>query len=145
MTVGSAVREYLRTLTAVTTRATAIRRRRLIQSDNWMKNDFILLFVNDENFDTQNISGKSDLVTANITISCISSDVDRAWELAEAVRTNNENPGSGLQGAVVREDDYSFDAMLESRSERDIPNQDGSDSGLVTVDSEYTIKYYETV
>jgi len=49
-----------------------------------------------------------------------------------------------MQGCRVRNNTVDFDAMLEKRHIGVVMNPDGSDSGLYSVDSIFTVKYYET-
>lgn len=144
MQIEDAIVAKLLTLTAVTAITTTIRPDQLAQTDNPKTTPGIIVSVDEETFDDQNIGGTADVVTAMVAISAISASKTRARLLAEAIRSNGTNPGTGLQGCRVRNGTVDFDMMLEKRSSGYVPNMDGSDSGLFAVESVFTVKYYET-
>lgn len=133
--------------TAVAALTTAIRPYMLDQKRDKPLEDAtpaIVIVINEETFEDQNIEGKCDLVTASVTISAWSGKLRIARTLAEAIRSNATNPGTGLQGCTVRSGASNFDAMLENRKIGRLMNEDGSDTGLYSVDLLFTVKYYET-
>lgn len=148
MEIEEALVTRLLAQTAVTALTSTIRPDQLNQTDHPTSPDDtipgIIISVDDETFDDQNIEGTTDLVTARITISAISGKKRIARQLARAIAKNGTDPGTGLQGCKVRNGTVDFDAMLEKRMSGYIPNADGSDSGLYSVDSVFTVKYYET-
>ena len=146
MTIEEAIRTRLLAQNAVSALTTTIRVDQLDQKDrpDVPATPAILLSIDEETFDDQNISGTTDLVTATVTISAISCSKTLARSLAEAIRSNGTNPGTGLQGCKIRTGGMDYDMMLEKRVSGYIANQDGSDSGLYSVDSMFTVKYYQT-
>ncbi len=147
MTIEEAVRAKLLTQVAVTALTSTIRVDQLDQTDTPEDEDTpcILITVDQETFEDQNIGGTTDLVTATMTISGISSDRAVARAVALAIAKNGTDPGTGLQGyATARNAALVWDSMLERRVAGYIPTPDGSDSGLYSVDSVFTVKYYET-
>jgi hypothetical protein len=145
MTIQEAVRAWLLTRTAVTAITSTIRVDALDQRDKPDVTACILMTVDRKEYDTQNTDGKSDLVQATMMISAISGGRDSSEALAEAIRINGTDPGTGLMGSRVRSGGLNFDAMLESQDFGYIQNIDGSDSGLFSVDSQYTVFYYQTI
>jgi hypothetical protein len=146
MNIEDAIVARLLAQSAVSDLTTAIRPYKLRQDDK-PENDAtpaILFTVDGESFDDQNIGGTTDLVTAKVTVSAISGKLRIARQVASAIRNNGTDPGTGMQGCKVRNGTVNWDAMLEARSVGIVMNEDGSDSGLYSVDSVFTVKYYET-
>lgn len=89
------------------------------------------------------LAGKGGMVTATVTLSCRAVTLTQARALAEAVRTNSTNPGTGLAG--YSEDDPCIEAVLETESVGITPWDDGSTRAWFVVAQEYTIYTTETV
>jgi len=142
MTIEESVRAYLLTLSAVTTITTVIRPDELDQRDKPHERPAIIISVDNEDMDNT-LDGVCDMVNARIMVSAISSNKTSARLLAEAIRTNGTNPGTGMAGCTTS-GTLPFRAMLESRTSGYIPKEDGSASGLYSVDSMFAVTYYET-
>lgn len=142
MTLGEAIRAKLLTLNAVTLLVgDKIRPDQLAQSDRLPA---ILISVDEE--EPQNdLDGHGGLVDATVTISAIDSNATRARQLAEAIRSNNTNPGTGLAGFTGLAGDVHIDAILNRKSSDFLANDDGSEGGVFSIDSIYTVWYSETV
>ena len=106
----------------------------------------ILIRVNKE--EPQNDMGcQGGLVIADVSIISCAVNLDAARELAEAIRSNGTNPGTGLAG-----DDWTIigipgaveSCCLIYSSLDFIPFGDDSDEGIFTIDSHYTIIFDET-
>lgn len=145
MTIQEAVRAWLLTRTAVTAITSTIRVDALDQRDKPDVTECILMTVDRKVCVAQNTDGKGDLVQATMTISSISGGRDESEALAEAIRINGTNPGTGLMGCQVRSGGLNFDAMWESDDLGYIEDIDGKASGLFSVDSQYTVFYYQTI
>ncbi len=146
MNIEEAIIARLESQTAVTALTTAIRPYKLRQTDK-PENDatpVIVFSIDEEMFDDQNIGGTTDLVTATVTVSAWSGKLKIARQLASTIRNNGTDPGSGMQGCRVRNGTVDWDAMLEKRNVGVVLNEDGTDTGLYSVDSVFTVKYYET-
>lgn len=145
MTIEEAVRAKLLTMSAVTAITTIVRVEQAEQRDDILGAAAVLILLDAEVFEEgQTIDGRCELVIATMTISAISGKSTRARALAEAIRTNGTVPGTGLQGCNVTGLGLDFEAMLERRTYGTVPNEDGSDSGLFSVDSIFTVLYRET-
>ena len=141
--IEDALRAQLLTLTAVTALTTTIRTDTLAQQDA-LAGPAVLIAV-DEETPENTLDGLGGLVEAKITISAVSSQRSQARALAEAIRTNGTTPGTGLAGFTGTTAGMFIDAaILERRQSGYIPEEDGSDSGLYSVDSHYLIQYTET-
>lgn len=141
MTLGEAIRAKLLTLGAVTAITSTIRPDELMQGDRLPA---IIISVDEE--EPQNdLDGHGGLVDATVTISAIDSNPTRARLLAEAIRINGTNPGTGLAGFSGTAGSLEIDAILNRKSSGFVPLGDGSEDGYFSVDSIYTVWYSETV
>lgn len=148
MLIHDAIVAKLQTLSAVTALTTIIRALQFDERDELQSGLGIAVQVDNRKPITEEstfISGKSDLVRASVVIACVSGNHTKAWNLAEAVRVNGTDPGTGLGGIRVRTGGLNFDAVWEEDSSGYIPNEDGSDSGLFAVHSTYTVMYYQVI
>lgn len=75
----------------------------------------------DQETPANDLSGKGGLVFAAVVVTCRDDDQSDSHALAEAVRLNGTNPGTGLAG-------YSgtFDAILDNGQHAEVPKGDGS-------------------
>lgn len=136
MTIEEAIRAKLLTMSAVTAITSTIRPDELSQKDVAPGQAAIIISVEDEEFDND-LSGTTNLVAARVIVSTVSGKRSMARSLAEAVRANGTNPGTGLAGCTVTTGSLLFQAMLEKRSAGFVANDDGSESGYYSVDSVY--------
>lgn len=140
MRLEEAIRAKLLTFDAVTAITRVIRPDELLQSD--VKDDAlaIIIAVDSEEYDND-VDGTCNLVSANVTISAVGRKKTRARDLSDAIKNNGTDPGTGLAPCTVSTGDFPFQSVLISRSIGYVPNLDGSDSGLWSVDSNYTFTF----
>jgi hypothetical protein len=143
MTIEERIRDYLLDLAAVSAITTTIRTDKLDQNrDNLKTTPAIVIAVEEEEFENT-LDGRCDMVTCTIAIGAVSTSRVTARNLAEMIRTNNTNPGTGLAGAHVTSGALPFSAVLMSRSTGFVPNEDGSDSGIFSSESKYYVVFYQ--
>lgn len=143
--IEEAIRAYLLTLSAVTAITSTIRPNELIQSDipPNSTDSAILLVVLKETF-SNTLDGTCSLVAANVLVRAINRKLSTTRTLAEAIRVNGTNPGTGMAGANVTTGDLPFMAMLEEREVDVVRDQDGSDTGMWSTDSLFYLTFNET-
>lgn len=143
--IETAVRAYLLTLSAVTAITTTIRPHELNQDDVPVNStaSAILIVVLKENF-ANTIDGKCPLVSANVLVRAINRKLSSTRTLAEAIRVNGTDPGTGMAGANVTTGSLPFMAMLEEREVDVVRDQDGSDTGMWSTDSLFYLTFNET-
>lgn len=143
-TIEHSLRDLLLTLSAVTdivgTGGSArIRPDRLGQQDT---RPGIMVEVDLE--EPQNsLDGKGGLVYARVTISCRAVTKAVSRTLAEAVRTNNTDPGTGLAGYHGVAGSQEIDAVLEDTITSFNSKDDGSDEGWYDTDALYVVSFHE--
>lgn len=143
MALEATLRTFLKTLGTVTAIVgtgddARIRPDRLEETDTLPA---IIIEVDSE--DPENsIDGKGGLVYADVNIQCRAFEKEDARALAEAVRVNGTDPGTGMAG--TSQDD--FHAVLESTSAAlFIPEDAASQNGYFVVDCLYTVSFMEVV
>lgn len=110
-----------------------------LYKDDDKSEEHIIIEVDDEE-KANDLSGVGGLEFATVTIDCRAITAAQADALAEAVRVNGADPGTGLAG-------YSgaaFDAVLESQAKSIIPFDDASNRTWYVVAQEYTVIDTET-
>lgn len=147
MAIEEDIRTHLLTLSAVTalvgTGATArIRPNKLEQDDNGAI-EHIIIEVDDET-PANSLDGLGGLIYSDVTLRCQAPTLKRARALAEAVRTNNTNPGTGLAGCSVTVNGHVMDAVLEDQQIGEDQNDDGSGNGTHIVFANYQLSETET-
>ncbi len=141
MTVEANLRTFLKTRDAVTAIVGAgddarIRPDRLGESDT---PPAIIIEVDDEN-PRNTIDGLGGLVYADVNIQCRAFEKEDARALAEAVRVNGTDPGTGMAGTSQA----AFHAVLENTSAAlFVPEDAASQRGYFVVDCLYTVSFYE--
>lgn len=136
---------YLKTLGAVTAivgtgNDARIRPDRLEESDS---RPAIAIEIDDE--DPQNsLDGLGGLVYADVSIFSSARTKTAARALAEAIRLNGTDPGTGLAGVCTTVGGVQFDAVLESTQVDYKSLNDGSGQGNWTVNSLYVVSFTET-
>jgi len=117
-----------------------IRPYRLHARDN-RKEEHIVIEVDSE--DRENtLDGKGGLVLATVNVSCRAMTRSEVNTLAEAVRINGTNPGTGLAG--YGGSGTTFDSWLEDETPSMTPWGDGSERVWHTVEQGYMVQYTET-
>jgi hypothetical protein len=139
MNIEEAVRAKLLTMAAVTAVTSVIRADRLEQTDTLPA---IVLTVK-EDFENE-LSGTCALASATVNVVSLSRNRPQARDLAEAIRTNSTDPGTGLAGCDVTTGDLPFEAMLVSRQTGYDDPADNSEKGYYWVDSTYICRFTET-
>lgn len=91
------------------------------------------------------LDGRGGAVSATVNIMAIAETFDDAWTVAEVMRTNGTNPGTGLSGfsgavATLTIQRISVDKTKNGFAEY----QDGSDEGFYYCLRELTVDYTET-
>lgn len=147
MTLLQDLRTLLLSLSAVTDlvgsgSAARIRPGNLSEDDNEAS-----IVLNIERLSRENdLEAEAGLVTADVAIDCYSKDVIEAWNLAEAVRTNNADPGTGLAGFDGTAGGTQIDASYKQDDQHEsIFLLDGSDEVWHVVTARYLIQFNETV
>lgn len=90
------------------------------------------------------IDGTSQRIYADVTLRCCAATRTKANALAEAVRVNGTDPGTGLAGYTGTVNGHVFDAVLEDETTAWEPYSDGSDRGHHVVYQTYTVTMAET-
>jgi hypothetical protein len=145
--IEAALRTFLLTLDAVTawvgTGDTARIRPDKLEEDDDETEEHVILEVDNE--EPQNdLTGKGGLVYADLTVRCRAATKSAARALAEAVRTNNTDPGTGLAGYHGTAGGLTFDAVLEDQVVSFTPAGEGSDRGYYDVHCNYKLSCAET-
>lgn len=140
MTLEEALRTYLLTLSTVTAITTTIRPDELAEADTLPA----ILIELEEELDENDLDGHGGLIYATVIISAISNTKSQARALSEAIKLNGTNPGTGLAGYSGLAGSLKIDAVHNSRSSGYVPEEDGTDSGLHSVDSIYSISFAST-
>lgn len=148
--IEDAVRAFLLTRTAVVyllgTHSEAgdpsIRPDRLHQKDRLPG---IAIVVEEEDH-LNDLSGKGGLVQATLIVSCLATTRRASRQLAEAVRTNGTDPGTGLAGYRGAAGSISeIHAQLNNSQTNYVPLKVDSDEGIYSTDATYEVWYHETV
>jgi len=101
--------------------------------------------IEEENYqDSETLDFLGGLVMATVRIRTISNLKSQARALAEALRTNGTDPGTGLAGYDGTVNSMLIKAKLDHKQSGYIPEEDGSDSGRYAVDSTYSITFQES-
>ncbi len=86
------------------------------------------------------ISGVGGLRISSVNLICRATTRAGSRALAEAVRVNGTNPGTGLAGYTSA----TLDAVLESMTTGFVPKDDGSDQGWYDTNMDFTTIQTET-
>lgn len=143
MALEATLRTFLKTLDTVTAIVgtgddARIRPDRLEETDTLPA---IIIEVDDE--DPENsLDGLGGLVYADVNIQCRAFEKEDARALAEAVRVNGTDPGTGMAGTSQD----GFHAVLENTSASlFIPEDAASQKGYFVVNCLYTVSFMEVV
>lgn len=88
-------------------------------------------------------TGKGGLTYADVNISCRAATRTLADALSTAVKRNGTNPGTGLAGRGTIAS--TFQAVLDSEVNSEVPRDDGSQRTWYTVEHSYTMSFAEDV
>lgn len=91
------------------------------------------------------LDGKGGLVYSDVNIICRAREKVDARALAEAVRLNGTDPGTGLAGYHGTVGGVQFDAVLEDMVPSFTPADDASQRGWFDVNCSYEVSFLETV
>jgi hypothetical protein len=147
MTIEADLRTALLSFSAVTalvgtSYSARIRPYRLQQDDAGTSEHIIIEVDSVEHLNT--LDGLGGRVYADVTLRCIAPTLARANTLAEAVRTNNTNPGTGLAGYSGTVNGHQFDAVLMDESVNFVLSDDGRDEGYYSVLAGYNVTIEES-
>ncbi len=144
--IEAALRALLLTYSGVTDLvgtggAARIRPDRLHEGDD-EEQPAVIIEVLDE--DPENdLMGIGGLVYADVTIKCRAREKEDSRALAEAIRLNGTDPGTGLAGFEGTAGTLPIGAVLHRVSTKFIKDDDGSDEGFYDTDCLYEISYSE--
>jgi len=143
--IEESLRTYLLTLSAVTdlvgTGDTARIRPDRLHEDDALPG--IIIEVDNER-PQNDLSGVGGLVYADVNIKCRAATKSGSRSLAEAIRTNNTNPGTGLAGYRGTAGSQTIGAVLDGMQTSYMPAGDESDEGYYDTDCSYIIGFAET-
>ena len=147
MSVEADLRTYLLTLGTVTalvgtSDSARIRPDRLQQSDDPLE-PAIIVEVDDEDH-KNDLDGKGGLVYSAITLRCRARTKAVARSLAEAVRVNGTDPGTGLAARTGAMNGTTYGAVLEDEQTSFAAQAEGSDEGWYDVFCNYVLSCAET-
>lgn len=140
MSIEEAIRARLLTMTAVTGITRVIRPRVLMQNE---KRPAIMIGVNQKNYENT-LDGRCDMASASVSIFAISNKWEEADQLAEAIRTNGTDPGTGLGPCRVTTGPLQYQMMLTEQNVGFEPFDDGSELGDHFVESVYEMMFYQS-
>lgn len=134
--------EAVAALTAVGTTGDYLIRPDRLEQDDDETQPHVVIEVDRE--DPQNdLTGKGGLVYAEVTIRCRDRTKAGARALAEAIRRNDTDPGTGLAGYHGTISGFSLDAVLEDTQIAFVPETDGSSRGWWDVFQSYMVSFAE--
>lgn len=144
--IEESLRTYLLTLEAVTALvgtgdSARIRPDRLHQDEDLPA---VVIEVDYEDH-LNDLDGKGGLVYADVNVKCRAETKAVSRQLAEAIRTNDTDPGTGLAGYTGTAGDQTIGAVLEDETTGFRPAGDGSDRGYYDTDMSFMISYNEDV
>lgn len=147
MSIEADIRTLLLTFNAVTalvgtSYSARIRPYRLQQDDDETSEHIVIEVDNVDHLNT--LDGLGGRVYADVTLRCIAPTLTRANALAEAVRVNGTNPGTGMAGYTGTVNGHTFDSVLENETANFVPSDDARDEGYYSVLCSYTVTVAET-
>lgn len=146
MAIEADIRSALLTMNAVTaivgTGSSARIRPDRLHEDDDDSLAWIVIEIDDERREND-LQGQGGLIFASVNILCRAKTKAAARALAEAVRVNGTNPGTGLAG-YGGGSGATFDSYLESTATSYTPADDGSDQGFYDVNMQFTVIDSET-
>lgn len=147
MSVEGDLRTYLLTLNTVTALVGSgdnarIRPDRLEQSDDSLQPAIIVEADDDDH--KNDLSGKGGLIYSAVTLRCRARTKAVARSLAEAVRVNGTDPGTGLAGRTGAMNGTTYGAVLEDEQTSFTAQAEGSAEGWYDVFCNYILSHTET-
>ncbi len=148
MSIEAAIRRKLLTFSAVTaitgTGDAALIRPDRLHAGEAITNAAVIVEVDGED-SLNDLAGKSRRRMSSVTLRCRSRQRAKARALAEAIRVNATDPGTGLAGARWTDavDGRTYDAWLDSTDSSFTPDDDGSDQGWYDVFCSYGVTHEE--
>jgi hypothetical protein len=108
--------------------------------DEWFRSKIVpaLVFEIDHEGRENDLEGRGGLVDAQANIICRANTRAEARALAEAVRTNNTDPGTGLAGYAG-----AFDAVLDDVVMAAVAKGDGSNAHWYDANMSFTLLWKE--
>lgn len=148
-TVEANLRTLLLTFSGVTSMvgtgdAARIRPDRLHQDDDKIPSGKGGVIIEIDSEDPLNdLSGVGGRVYANVNIKCRAATKAVARALAESIRSNDTDPGTGLSGYNGTPNSDEIDVVLEDMTTSFAPAGEGSDQGYYDIDCSYSVTYAE--
>ena len=91
------------------------------------------------------LDGRGGGISAQASVEAVAEVFDDAWNLAEILRTNNANPGTGLAGYTgTVAGSWVQRISVDTTRKGFVPYEDGSDEGYYYVRHELTVDFSET-
>jgi len=148
MSLEGDLRTLLLTFNAVTAytgtgNAARIRPDRLEQDDD--KDEEAIIIEVDNHRPLNTLEGTGGRRYVDVTLRCRARTKANARALANAVKLNGANPGTGLAGYNGTVSGTVYDAVLDDEQEAFVPADDGSQEGWFEVYSNYVVTHLETV
>lgn len=143
-TLETALRTKILALDAVSALTTTVRWDKLDEDDDLKTVSAVVISVEQEE-PYNDLAGVGGLVKATVRISSLSESKARARSIAEAIRINGSNPGTGLAGFSGVSNGVEMDCILQRNELGFFPYIDDSDDGFYFVDSIYQVDYGETI
>lgn len=139
--IEDGLRTLLLSFDAVSAITTTIRPDRLNEDDELPA----IMIELDTEEDQNDLDGLGGLVRSTIMITALANQKTVARALAEAIRVNGTNPGTGLAGYAgpAGDDDTIEGAWRESVTCGYTADEDGQDTGEYAAVSEYVVEYYQ--
>ncbi len=120
-----------------------IRPDRLNEADDDSQPHILIHIVNEE--PQNDLSGRGGLVYADVDIECRAKTKAKSRAVAEAVRLNGTDPGTGLAGYTGTPSDTVTDGVLEDVQTAIIDAKDGSDQEYYTTVCRYVVCHQEVI
>lgn len=148
--IEACLRAQLLTLSAVTAlvgsgASARIRPYRLWQKDDISAGAALIVRVNRD--EPQNdLTHRGGVVISDVSIIACAETIEQARALAEAVRANGTDPGTGMAGSEFVAAGVTVESCCLTFSEPDfVPYGDDSDEGFFVVEAHYSVIYGEVM
>lgn len=145
--IEESLRTYLLTLTALTGisgigtgDAAPIRPDRLHETD-----DDIGVIIEVDEDKLNDLTGRGGRVMADVNLVCRARTKEVSRQIAEAIRLNGTDPGTGLAGYTGAAGSQTIDAWLEDMQTGFVKDEDGSDQGFYDTNCSYVITFTEVI
>lgn len=91
------------------------------------------------------LDGLGGLLYSEVTLRCRGRTKALARALAEAIRLNGTDPGTGLAGYAGTVNSHTLNAVLDDQTTAFEPDEPGRDEGMYTIYANYVLSAPETV